>query len=117
MDLINVSSGVVANPTSENDLMNAKTIGKDAATKFLSQRLNTGECELHAPIRKLRLQLFSNNFRKPLKDEKGATAQIPDRKLFTRLLIIGKERNVDLKQVLSHSLRSVSYPLASTDGS
>lgn len=40
-----------------------------------------------------------------------------DKKLFSRLLIIGQSRKIDLREILSYSLGTVSYPLASTDGS
>ena len=40
-----------------------------------------------------------------------------DKKLFSRLLIIGQSRKIDLREIVSYSLGTVSYPLASTDGS
>ena len=35
-----------------------------------------------------------------------------DKKLFSRLLIIGQSRKIDLREILSYSLGTVSYPLA-----
>ena len=40
-----------------------------------------------------------------------------DKKLFSRLLVIGQSRKIDLSEILSYSLGTVSYPLASADGS
>ena len=42
---------------------------------------------------------------------------LADKKLFSRLLIIGQSRKIDLREILSYSLGTVSYPLASMDGS
>ena len=39
-----------------------------------------------------------------------------DRRLFARLLVLAKHTNIDLKEILRHSLGAVSYPLASTFG-
>jgi len=116
-DLISVSSGVVATPSCENDMMNAWTAGEEATAKFHLERIATGQSDLHAPITKMKLQSFTGQARARVKDQKGSDIKISDRQLFTRLLILGKAKNVDLKLVLSHSLSPVSYPLASTDGS
>jgi len=40
-----------------------------------------------------------------------------DRSLFARLLIISKTRHIDLEEILSYPLCTVSVPLASADGS
>lgn len=42
---------------------------------------------------------------------------LADKKLFSRLLIIGQSRKIELWEILSYSLGTVSYPLASADGS
>jgi len=39
-----------------------------------------------------------------------------DKKLFSRLLILGQSRKIEMREILSYSLRTVSYPLASADG-
>ena len=39
-----------------------------------------------------------------------------DKKLFSRLLILGQSRKVEMREILSYSLGTVSYPLASADG-
>lgn len=40
-----------------------------------------------------------------------------DRSLFARLLIICQNRHIDLREILSYSLGTISFPLASVDGS
>lgn len=39
-----------------------------------------------------------------------------DKKLFSRLLILGQSRKIEMREILSYSLGTVSYPLASADG-
>lgn len=114
-ELVNISSGVVASSSCSEALMSARAVGEAATEKFMEQRLHSAEVPFHAPMKKLKLETFSTKV-KTNKKGKGTVQTENSRALFTRLLLVGKSESVDLRQVLTHSLGNVSFPLASADG-
>ena len=115
VELVNISSGIVASPTCTKSLMEAEQVGEHAAKQFMADRLQSDTVPFHAPMKKLKLETFST------KQKSGVTMKNKkqyrnDHALFARLIIMGRKCNVDLRRLLSHSLGNVSYPLASTDG-
>ena len=117
-ELINISSGVVASDDVRDDLLNVKEVGDQNAINFMENRLICEEPDIFSPIKQNKSKTFksmSKNVR-----TKSATGNIlclkNDRNLFARLLLIGKDREIDLKEILSYPLRSFPMPLATFDG-
>ena len=116
-ELVSISSGVVAIPSVAKDLQDAQERGELALRGFFNDRIQSTKVGFHDPIPKMKLQTFSEQLKlKIRKSGKEITLQ-SDRKLFVRLLIIGRNSNINMKNVLSHSLGPVSFPLATTNGS
>ena len=66
---------------------------------------------------KKKIQTFSTNKKKVIKSYKGKEISAKsNRNFFARLLVIAKNRKVDLKQVLSYSLGSFPLSLATPTG-
>ncbi|XP_049332864.1 uncharacterized protein LOC111197609 isoform X2 [Astyanax mexicanus] len=116
--IVCLSSGAVATEEVQKDLLAAPEIGETAFNEFISQRLLTPSVDIFAPIKAQKLKTFSDQAK--TKKRPAASKDVilcADKKLFSRLLIIGQSRKTDLREILSYSLGIVSYPLASSDGS
>ncbi|XP_061915901.1 uncharacterized protein LOC133658193 [Entelurus aequoreus] len=116
--IVCLSSGTVASEGVKKDLLAAPERGEEAVKVFIDQRLLTKSVDIFAPIKAQKLKTFSDQAKTKTKSAAAKDVILrADKKLFSRLLIIGQSRKVDLRQILSYSLGTVSYPLASTDGS
>ena len=118
-ELINISTGIVASADIKVDLLNAYQIGKVASERFFVERIQTdGTVDFFSPIKTNKLKSFANMGKKTttkLTNSQTVTLKF-DEKLFTRLLLIGKSRDVDLRQLLAHALSTVPASLGTNDG-
>lgn len=112
-DLINIWSGVVASPACANDLANAYELGDKAVKKFFEERLFSNKISFYDKIVKSKLKTFS-----AIKVRKGKDVVHveSDRKMFARLLLLGKNSSINLKELMCYALGNVSFPLATEDG-
>ena len=92
--------------------MKAHECGKEAE-HHVTARFISDLKELHRTLKKMNLHTFKIAV-KPKKDKKGK--YLSNRKLFARLIILGKQDRVKLQEVHTYSPGPVSYPLASSDG-
>lgn len=101
----------------QKDLLTALEKGGKAVKEFMDQRLLSRSVDIFSPIKAQKLKTFSDKS----KEKKCAAGKdvilCADNKLFSRLLIIGQRRKIDLREILSYSLGTVSYPFANNDGS
>jgi len=119
LELVNISSGVIAPPATSADLMNAYVKGENAVVQFMRDRLLSGEVPFFSPISKAKLATFSKARGKSatLHQQTPKVEIANERRLFTRLLLIGEKSNVTLHDLLAYPLANISFPLASGDGS
>ncbi|KAK6175748.1 hypothetical protein SNE40_014141 [Patella caerulea] len=118
LDLVSISSGVVATDSVTKDLLEAYDIGDSALIKFIEERLTSNSKPFHEPIKQMKLKTFTNQDKLKMRTKSGKDVALQsDRKLFSRLLIISQHRKIDLKEVMKYSLGPLSYPLASLNGS
>lgn len=116
--LINIATGTVSPDDVTTDLLNAVQIGQKSFLKFVEERLNTESTPIHAPIKRLKLKTFASIARKKNSKDKGKTQSVQcDRDLFGRLVVISKERNVDLENLFEYELSSIPLAIADEDGS
>ncbi|KAL1268455.1 hypothetical protein QQF64_033818 [Cirrhinus molitorella] len=116
--IVCLSSGTVAAEEIMRDLLTAPEKGENAVKEFMDQRLLSQSVDIFAPINKQKLKTFSDQAKTKKKSVAGKEVILrADKKLFSRLLIIGQSRKIDLREILSYSLGTVSYPLSSSDGS
>ena len=115
-ELMTLSSGCVASGSVKDDLLNAEEKGKFAFASFVSNRLTSTETGFFETLPKLKLGRFGEVKKKV--SAGGRTFVIrADRNLFARLLVIGQNRQIDLRELLSFELGPVPWSLASCDGS
>ena len=116
--LINIATGVVAPSDVTHDLLSAKSIGKKALIDFATERLNRCEVSLSSPIKRFKLKTFANiqHPKKSLSAEKVKSID-SDRELFGRLLVVSKDRKIDLQKFFKYELSNVPLALTNNDGS
>ncbi|KAJ4940926.1 hypothetical protein JOQ06_027216 [Pogonophryne albipinna] len=116
--IVCLSSGRVATGEITKDLLVASEKGENAVKEFMEQRLLSKTVDIFAPIISQKLKTLSDQKKPPKKSAAGKEVILrADKKLFSRLLILGQSRKIEMREILSYSLGTVSYPLASADGS
>lgn len=119
LSLSNLATGVVLPDNDANRLLGAAESGRQSMESFISSRIQSNEINFWDPIHKLKIKSFSSVAKKiTLKNQKDKIVSVnADRELFGRLLVAAKNRDINLKEVLSYELCSVPIALAHPDGS
>ena len=119
LPLSNIATGVVLPDDDTNRLLGAAESGRQSMENFISSRIQSNEINFWDPIQKLEIKSFSSAAKKiAVKNQKDMTVSVnADRELFGRLLVAAKNRDINLKEVLSYELCSVPISLAHPDGS
>ena len=116
--LIALSSGAVANDDVMEDMINAESIGKQSLEQFVEERIVSGTTSFHGTIKKKNLKTFDSLRKKKVFNVKEEQVPVKaDRDAFARLLIIQRNRGVDLEEVLQYELSSQPLSLSKPDGS
>ena len=119
-DLVCLSTGKVATPDVEHDLLQAKDIGEKAYKAFREQRLqsNPPKVKFHDTITKAKLKTFTH-LNKKVSIKSGRNQEVilkADRRLFAQMIVIPESRNLQMREVLSHPLGPLPWSLATPDG-
>lgn len=116
--LVNIANGKVAPGDVSKDMIMAKGIGEEKCKIFISEKLLTEKPDLFTPIQSTKLKTFSTMEKKAkVKTTKGQIVELKnDMKFVSRLLAVGKSRDIDMKEVLTYSLRKFPQPIATIDG-
>ena len=117
--LLNIATGIVLPEEAANRLVDATEIGKRSMEGFIADRINTNQVNFWEPLPKLKINTFSTATKKM--QAKASNDKIitltSDRELFGRLLVVAKQREVNLREVLSYELSTVPVAIAHRDGS
>ena len=97
--IVDLPSQVEAPLNAVDNLLQTEKIGESCFKEFLKNRIETNSVNFYAAIKKLKLRTF---------DKRSALTKI-NRETFTRLLVIQKNRNISLKEVM-HSLSFLLHP-------
>lgn len=116
--LTNIATGVVASENISRDLLNANETGKMALKEYVDSRLNSELTKLSVPLKKKKLQTFDSVhvMKDTPKKQQMASAE-SDRDLFGRLLVVSKDRKIDLETLFEYELSTVPVAIANPDGS
>ena len=116
--IVALSSQVEASLITVDDLLQAEKIGESRFKEFFKNCIETNNVDFYAPIKKLKLCTF---------DKRSAPAKIKvknkdvvvrtDREIFARLLVIQKNRNTSLKEVIQFELSPTPLSLSNLDSS
>ena len=84
---------------------------------FIDKKIKKNEQNLNNPIKKNMLLTFDSTEKKVASKPKGITVALrSDRDTFARLLLIQKDRDIDLKENLKFQLTPLPLSLANADG-
>ena len=114
-ELINLASGEVLETVAANRLLIAEELGEKQFLKFMEENLFSKEPNLFATLEKNKLQTFSSSKQKVAKGCKENSVKL-NRTFFARLLVISKNREIDLNEVFTYSLGSFPLSLATATG-
>ena len=94
-------------------LLGASELGRQNMTSFISRRIQNNQTNFWDPVKKLNISTFSGVARKvTVESQKEKVVSInDDRKLFGRLLVAAKKREVNLQEVLSPEFCCAVSPL------
>ena len=113
-----LASGVVATLAIAEDMRTMLEKGKLAADNFMKSNIVGEEPNIHATIKKTKLDTFSSSGKKVIgKNKKGELAALKNSKiLFTKMLLIAKSHNLQMEHVLKYSLRPFPCSLSTSEG-
>ena len=120
MPLLNIATGSVAPQEIADDLQKAKEIGKNQLEKFVEKCINSNEEDFYKAVTRNDLKTFASSEKnsKAMSKSKQKLLNVNvDRQHFGRLLVISKDRDVDVEELFSYELSSVPLSLLNFDGS
>ena len=106
MPLVNIATGTVAPPDVTLSLLTANKEGRTKMEEFVEERFISGKKDFWDPVKKMNVKTFAS-LNKPLKltKEKQTLKSIKiDRQVYSRLLVVSINRDVDLEEVHSYEL-------------
>ena len=115
--LVNIASGKVA-PIDVCQESKGNRLGEQNCKNFISGQLLTDEQDLFATLKATKLKRFSTMEKKTqaVKTSKGQVVELNnDIKFASRLLAVAKAREINMKDVLTYSLRKFPSPIATAD--
>lgn len=113
--LVSLSSGRIASSQLEEDAKGAYVNGEKMLQDYISERLVAKSRSVFDLLPTGKLQTFASKV--GTKSKKSANYDLKsDHSTFARLLIVAKNRDIDLRTIMSYSLSSVPATLSTLDG-
>ena len=120
-DLLCLSSGKLATPEIERDLLQAEALGEKAFNTFSCERLesNQPEVRFNDPMKKMKLTTFADLAKRSKVSKAAGKQEVikADRALFPQMIIIAENRKLKISDILCHPLDPLPWALATADGS
>lgn len=105
-DLISLSSGALPTTEVKNDLLSAHSVGEKNLQGFMQERIVNQSLDFFSPLKNVKLKTFASVQRKQLKKAELQSVR-SDRSLFIQLLLVAKEREIDMREILCYTLSPV----------
>ena len=116
-ELVSVNSGAAVAAEIKEDLLKTNEAGKKYLKNFIDKRIKKNEQNLKDPIKKNMLLTFESIEKKTVLKPKGITVALrSDQDAFAWLLLIQKDRDIDLKETLQFELTPLPLSLANANG-
>ena len=107
-----ITSGVVASFDVQNDTRTAHDRGEAELIKLCEQRIQTGKVGLFESMKKLKINTFTKMSTMAKSKVRGQEILLKaDRNLLARLVVIGRFRKIDLRELLTYSSRTLTSPV------
>ena len=120
LELVNLSTGVLAPPDVAKDLLEAHQLGEGAYESFRRDRLEKDppSAKFHDKMKKQKLKTFVSIKKKSTGKVQGKEIVLKaDKNLFGHIIMIAQSRELPLQEVLSHPLGPLPWSLANADAS
>ena len=114
-DLISISTGAAAKPEVSIDLLHALQKGEEAYETFHEERLKEGK-GFYDTIKKISLKRMGEAKTKIVKGTSKEVILKADRRFFGIMVLIAKNRKLNMQDVFFHPLGSLPWSLANVDG-
>ena len=117
--LVSISTATEAPEDVTQDLMKAREIGEQAYKQFKEERLEAiqPKNKFHDPMKLKKLKTFSSLSKKRNVTAGGRTMILKaDRSLFGRIIILGQNRKIEVRELLHYSLGPLPWALATPEG-
>ncbi|MPD04383.1 hypothetical protein E2C01_100068 [Portunus trituberculatus] len=116
-DLVHIVSVVVVPDAIAKDILSAPEKGELCFIEFCRDRLLTDKKGFHDAIKNLKLKSFSDVGKVTKTKTSGKdTVLKSERNLMARLVTIGREREIKIKELLVYTLGPIPLALAYPDG-
>ena len=117
-ELFNICSGVVADEETRRDLQNAYVKGDERVEQYFHTKVLCEEPDIFSKIEKMKLKSFNTMAKsKATRTSSGSVVMLKnDCRFWARLLMIARNRDVDLQHVFTYSLRPYPRALATDSG-
>lgn len=116
--LVSISTAIAAPNDVAKDLLEAKKKGTEAYDLFKHERLENSNVSFFEKITKLKLKTFADVGKK-VTVNKGKSTEIilkADRNLFSQMILVAENRQLNLAEVLAYPLGPLPWALATADG-
>ena len=115
--LLHISSGIVATEEVKNYLLKAHSRGQSAVAEYLQERIQSGDKDLFTTIKQKGLNMVYNNEEESSTQEARETNKTQtDRSLLAKLLIASQSRDINIKDLMQHTINTYPLALATDDG-
>ena len=116
--LVNISTGVHPGPGVAKRIVCAKEEGTHKAIEFIEKRVVTQGISFYAPIPKLKIPSFATSEEAKTKFKTAKKVRpINSQQSFAKLLVIARNRHVDLPNLLCHEVGNIPLSLFDETGS
>ena len=115
-ELVNIASGLVVSYSAQTDILSAYEKGADAAEKFVAERLASDTTDFQAPVKQTKLQSFSSTPSYGKDQPKPTAGEKVGKDIISRLLVVARDRQLDLKELLFHNLAEYPPSISGSNG-
>ena len=118
-ELVNIATGHVVADTAKDDSLNAYGKGCIVACSFVEDRLIKKNVEFQASVKQMKLPGFKSTSKSSTSKRASTDSKQMrmGKELMTRLLLVARDRELDLKDLLSHNLTQFPPSISCSDGS
>ena len=115
-ELVNLSTGTLAPPDVQRDLMTDHAVGEAAYEEFKARLDEDTQEKFYDKLKKQSLKTFANVIAKRQSKTAKDIVLKADRNLFSHMILVAESRQVNMKDVLAHPLGPLPWALANPDG-
>ncbi len=114
--LVNLSTGTVAPPDVQRELMTAHAVGEAAYEEFKARLDEDTQEKFYDKLKKQSLKTVANVSAKCQSNTAKDVVLKADRNLLSHMILVAESRQVNMKDALAHPLGPLPWALANPDG-